>query len=61
MTINDYVKMMVVSYQDKHPDTRTIKNLVLSRKSLWEKEKLDIEKNTRIFMNFRSFLSNCWI
>ena len=45
MTINDYVKMMVVSYQNKYPDTVLSKKLGISRKSLWEKrKKLDIEK-----------------
>ena len=45
MTINDYVKMMVVSYQNKYPDTELSKKLKISRKSLWEKrKKLDIEK-----------------
>lgn len=45
MTINDYVKMMVVSYQKKYPDTELSKKLGISRKSLWEKrKKLDIEK-----------------
>ena len=45
MTINDYVKMMVVSYQNKYPDTELSKKLGISRKSLWEKrKKLDIEK-----------------
>lgn len=45
MTINDYVKMMVTSYQNKYPDTELSKKLGISRKSLWEKrKKLDIEK-----------------
>jgi len=45
MTINDYVKMMVLSYQSKYPDTELSKKLGISRKSLWEKrKKLDIEK-----------------
>ena len=45
MTINDYVKMMVVTYQNKYPDTELSKKLGISRKSLWEKrKKLDIEK-----------------
>jgi len=45
MTINDYVKMMVVNYQNKYPDTELSKKLGISRKSLWEKrKKLDIEK-----------------
>lgn len=45
MTINDYVKMMVLSYQGKYPDTELSKKLGISRKSLWEKrKKLGIEK-----------------
>lgn len=45
MSINDYVKMMVLSYQNKYPDTELSKKLGISRKSLWEKrKKLDIEK-----------------
>jgi len=45
MTINDYVKMMVVSFQSKYPDTELSKKLGISRKSLWEKrKKLGIEK-----------------
>jgi len=45
MTINDYVKLMVVSFQTKYPDTELSKKLGISRKSLWEKrKKLGIEK-----------------
>lgn len=45
MTINDYVKLMVTTYQNKYPDTELSKRLGISRKSLWEKrKKLDIEK-----------------
>ncbi len=45
MSINDYVKMMVMSYQNKYPDTELSKKLGISRKSLWEKrKKLNIEK-----------------
>ena len=45
MTINDYVKMMVVSYQNKYPDTQLSKKLGISRKSLWEKrKKLEIDR-----------------
>ncbi len=45
MTINDYVKLMVVSFQSKYPDTELSKKLGISRKSLWEKrKKLGIEK-----------------
>ena len=46
MTINDYVKLMVVSFQTKYPDTELSKKLGISRKSLWEKrKKFGIEKN----------------
>jgi hypothetical protein len=46
MTINDYVKLMVLSFQSKYPDTELSKKLGISRKSLWEKrKKLGIEKN----------------
>jgi transcriptional regulator of aromatic amino acid metabolism len=45
LTINDYVKMMVVTFQDKYPDTELSKKLGISRKSLWEKrKKFGIEK-----------------
>jgi DNA-binding NtrC family response regulator len=45
MTINDYVKLMVTSFQNKYPDTELSKKLGISRKSLWEKrKKLGIEK-----------------
>jgi len=45
MTINNYVKLMVLSYQSKYPDTELSKKLGISRKSLWEKrKKLGIEK-----------------
>ncbi len=45
MAINDYVKLMVVSFQNKYPDTELSKKLGISRKSLWEKrKKLNIEK-----------------
>ncbi|HJE03052.1 MAG TPA: response regulator [Aliarcobacter thereius] len=45
LSINDYVKMVVSTYQNKYPDTELSKKLGISRKSLWEKrKKLDIEK-----------------
>ncbi|MEA1914023.1 MAG: response regulator [Campylobacterota bacterium] len=45
MTINDYVKLMVLSFQSKYPDTELSKKLGISRKSLWEKrKKMGIEK-----------------
>jgi len=46
LTINDYVKLMVVSFQSKYPDTELSRRLGISRKSLWEKrKKFGIEKN----------------
>ena len=46
LTINDYVKLMVTSFQDKYPDTELSKRLGISRKSLWEKrKKFGITKN----------------
>ena len=45
LTINDYVKMIVSTYQNKYPDTELSKRLGISRKSLWEKrKKLEIDK-----------------
>eukprot|EP01155_Anaeramoeba_flamelloides_P031409 Anaeramoba_flamelloidesa89145_26.p1 GENE.a89145_26~~a89145_26.p1 ORF type:complete len:308 (+),score=12.04 a89145_26:564-1487(+) len=45
LTINDYVKLVVTSFQHKYPDTELSKKLGISRKSLWEKrKKLNIEK-----------------
>jgi len=46
MTINDYVKMMVLNFQNTYPDTELSKKLGISRKSLWEKrKKFGIEKD----------------
>jgi response regulator of citrate/malate metabolism len=46
LTINDYVKLMVTSFQEKYPDTELSKRLGISRKSLWEKrKKFGIEKS----------------
>ena len=46
LTINEYVKMMVTTFQDKYPDTELSKRLGISRKSLWEKrKKFGIEKS----------------
>lgn len=39
MTISDYVKLMISSYQDVYPDTELSRKLGISRKSLWEKRK----------------------
>lgn len=39
LPIEDYVKYIVVNYQNKFPDTELSKKLGISRKSLWEKRK----------------------
>ena len=45
LLIFDYLKTMVVSYQDKYLDSELSRRLGISRKSLWEKrERLDIKK-----------------
>ena len=39
LAIEDYVKFIVLNYQNKYPDTELSKKLGISRKSLWEKRK----------------------
>ncbi len=39
LTIDDYVKFIVNSFQYRYPDTELSKKLGISRKSLWEKRK----------------------
>jgi len=39
LQIEDYVKYVVLNYQQKYPDTELSKKLGISRKSLWEKRK----------------------
>ncbi len=39
LPIEDYVKYIVLTYQNKYPDTELSKKLGISRKSLWEKRK----------------------
>lgn len=39
LTIDDYVKHIITSYQNVFPDTDLSKKLGISRKSLWEKRK----------------------
>jgi response regulator of citrate/malate metabolism len=39
LPIEDYVKFIVLNYQNKYPDTELSKKLGISRKSLWEKRK----------------------
>jgi transcriptional regulator of acetoin/glycerol metabolism len=38
-TIEDYVKNILIAFQDKYPDVELSKKLGISRKSLWEKRK----------------------
>lgn len=46
LTINEYVKLMVLNFQNTYPDTELSKKLGISRKSLWEKrKKFGIEKD----------------
>ena len=39
LSIDNYVKYIIVKYQNKFPDTELSKKLGISRKSLWEKRK----------------------
>ncbi|WP_458699834.1 response regulator [Sulfurospirillum sp. 1307] len=39
LSIDDYVKYVIVNFQNKFPDTELSKKLGISRKSLWEKRK----------------------
>jgi len=39
LSIDDYVKYIIVNFQNKFPDTELSKKLGISRKSLWEKRK----------------------
>ena len=39
LPIEDYVKFIILNYQNKYPDTELSKKLGISRKSLWEKRK----------------------
>ncbi len=39
LTIDEYVKYIIMNYQSKFPDTMLSKKLGISRKSLWEKRK----------------------
>ena len=45
VTIDEYIKYIIVNYQDKFSDTELSKKLGISRKSLWEKrKKYDVSK-----------------
>lgn len=47
LSIEDYVKSVIVHFQDKLPDTELSKKLGISRKSLWEKrKKYDMQKRS---------------
>ncbi|MBK1993680.1 hypothetical protein FSE90_05375, partial [Campylobacter novaezeelandiae] len=39
LTIDEYVKYIILTYQNIFPDTDLSKKLGISRKSLWEKRK----------------------
>lgn len=39
LSIDDYVKFIILNFQNKFPDTELSKKLGISRKSLWEKRK----------------------
>ncbi len=39
LSIDDYVKYIIMNFQNKFPDTELSKKLGISRKSLWEKRK----------------------
>jgi len=48
LTLDEYVRSIVLKYQDKLPDTVISKKLGISRKSLWERrKKLGIEKKSK--------------
>ncbi|CAM2780602.1 response regulator [Helicobacter burdigaliensis] len=39
LSVDDYIKTMILKFEDKYPDTELSKRLGMSRKSLWEKRK----------------------
>ena len=39
LSIDKYVKTMILKFENKYPDTELSKKLGMSRKSLWEKRK----------------------
>lgn len=39
LSVNEYVKTMILKFEDRYPDTELSKRLGMSRKSLWEKRK----------------------
>ncbi len=39
LSVDEYIRIMIVNFQNKYPDTELSKKLGMSRKSLWEKRK----------------------
>ena len=39
LSIDDYIKFIILNFQNKFPDTELSKKLGISRKSLWERRK----------------------
>lgn len=39
LSVDEYIKTMILKFEDKYPDTELSKRLGMSRKSLWEKRK----------------------
>jgi len=39
ISVDEYIRIMIVNFQNKYPDTELSKKLGMSRKSLWEKRK----------------------
>ena len=39
LSVDEYIKTMILKFQDRYPDTELSKRLGMSRKSLWEKRK----------------------
>jgi transcriptional regulator of aromatic amino acid metabolism len=39
LSVEDYIKYIIKTYESKFPDTELSKRLGISRKSLWEKRK----------------------
>lgn len=39
LSVDEYIKAMILKFEDRYPDTELSKRLGMSRKSLWEKER----------------------
>ena len=39
LSVDEYIKTMILKFEDRYPDTELSKRLGMSRKSLWEKRK----------------------